>query len=376
MMNVNRTRPKRRAFLQALLVAVCALELQSLHAQAPSPEDFTRAIAASRAAVRALMHDTKVPGVSVAVALRGELVWNESFGFADREQKVAATIATKFGLGSITKSFTAALCARMVEEGKLDFDAPIATYLPEFPFKHEAVTAATIIAHLSGLNDEFGNAYYYTTQHFTTSAALQKLLRLNRLQNPPRTRHEYTTGNYTIVAAVIEKASGRDFSSAMQHYVLAPLGLQSTVFNDRTTKISNCTAFYMRNEKGVVKTPEYDPSHKWAGAGLLATAAEVAQYGAALLREGFLSARTREEIFRTQQTASGEDTGYALAWYVANDAEGRRMYHHAGGGLGISSYLRLYPQEECVLALLSNLTGAPVGGEVATKIAEAFLTRP
>ncbi|MGH7453706.1 MAG: serine hydrolase domain-containing protein [bacterium] len=335
---------------------------------------YKNAIAASRDAVRAMMKNSKVPGVSVAVAMKGEIVWNEGFGFVDLDKKVNATVETKFGVGSITKSFTAALFARLMEEGKVDFDAPVENYLPQFPHKQKGVTARLIIGHLSGLNDEFNTTHYYETRHFTTSAAVQEILQTNKLQYPPRTRHEYTTSNYTIIAAIIEKASGQDFSAAMQQYVIKPLGLKNTLLNDRTLNLEHCTSFYVQNEKDVIKAPDYDPSFKWAGAGLLATAADVATYGVALLQSKFLKPSTRDAIFRALKTSSSEDTGYGLGWYIAQDTKGRRMYHHGGGGLGISSYLRLYTQEDFVLAILSNLTNAPVNGEVATTIAEAFLS--
>jgi len=106
---------------------------------------------------------------------------------------------------------------------------------------------------------------------------------------------------------------------------------------------------------------------------LLATAQDVATYGAAMLQGDFLKPSTREEIFRSLKTSSGEDTGYRLGWYIGTDAQGRHIYQHGGGGPGISSYVRLYPQEDCVLAILSNLTNAPVNGEATTIIAEAFL---
>lgn len=334
---------------------------------------YESAIATSREAVRAMMKSAKVPGVSVAVAIKGEIVWNEAFGFADLDKKGSATAETKFGIGSITKSFTAALFARLMEEGKVDLDAPVENYLPQFPHKQKGITARLILGHLSGLNDEFNTTHYYETRHLTTGAALQKILQTNTLQYPPRTRHEYATSNYTIIAAIIEKVSGQYFSTAMNQYVIMPLGLKNTLLNDRTVKIEDCTMFYVQNERGVVKAPDYDPSFKWAGAGLLATAADVATYGATLLQAKFLKPSTRDEIFRSLKTFSGEDTGYGLGWYIARDAKGRRMYHHGGGGLGISSYVRLYPQEDFVLAILSNLTNAPVSGEVATKIAEAFL---
>lgn len=341
------------------------------HATAISRYEY--AIAASRDAVRAMMKNAKVPGVSVAVAVKGEIVWREGFGFADLDKKVNATAETKFGIGSITKSFTAALFARLMEEGKVDLDATVENYLPQFPHKNKGITSRLIIGHLSGLNDEFNGTHYYETRHFSTAAALDEILRENKLLNPLRTRHEYTTSNYTIIAAIIEKASGQDFSTAMHQYVIKPLGLKNTLLNDRTLNIEHCTSFYVQNEKGAVKAPDYDPSFKWAGAGLLATAAEVATYGVALLQSKFLKPGTRDEIFRALKTSSGEDTGYGLGWYIAQDAKGRRIYHHGGGGLGISSYVRLYPQEDVVLAILSNLTNAPVNGEVATKIVEAFL---
>ncbi len=174
---------------------------------------YAEAVAASRDAVRTMMMSAKVPGVSVAVAMKGEIIWREGFGFADLDKKVSATTETKFGIGSITKSFTAALFARLMEEGKVDFDAPVENYLPQFPHKQKGITARLIFAHLSGLNDGFNNTHYYEKRHFTTVAALKGILQTNKLQYPPCTRHEYTTSNYTIIAAIIEKVSEQDFSA-------------------------------------------------------------------------------------------------------------------------------------------------------------------
>ena len=340
-------------------------------AGAQANEQYAAAGAASRAAIQTMMQSSQTPAVSVAVAMNGEIVWSEAFGFADLEQKKRTTPEIRFGLGSVTKSFTAVLAARLVEEGKFDLDAPVAKYLPQFP--HKNITARLILAHLSGLNDAYNNAHYYEKRHLTTSAALEEILRANTLAYPPRTRHEYTTSNFTIVAASIEQASGKDFATAMRQYVLQPLGLQRTSFNDRTHPLAEAAAFYVKEGNRVIKAPEYDPSFKWAGAGLLANAEDVARYGAALLREGFLKPDTRAEIFRALKTSSDEETNYALGWYVGKDKNGRRIYEHGGGGPGISSYIRLYPQEDCVLAILSNLTNAPVNGEVAPIVAEAFL---
>ncbi len=352
------------------LLAVFCFEKE---AGAQASKQYASVIATSRAAIQAMMQSSQTPAVSVAMAMSGEIVWSEAFGFADIEQKRRATTETRFGLGSVTKSFTGVLAARLLEEGKLDLDAPVENYLPQFPHKNKNISARLLIAHLSGLNDEYNNSHYYEKRHLTTSAALDEILRTNTLAYAPRTRHEYTTSNYTIVAAMIEQASGKDFATAMRHYVLQPLGLQRTSFNDRTHPLADAATFYVKDGHRVIKAPEYDPSFKWAGAGLLANAEDVARYGSALLREGFLKPNTRAEIFRPLKTASGEETNYALGWYIGKDKNGRRIYEHGGGGPGISSYIRLYPQEDCVLAILSNLTNAPVNGDIAPIMAEAFL---
>ncbi len=340
-----------------------------VHAQ--TTQRYAQAIAASREAVRAMMQSSKAPGVSVAVALNGEIVWSEAFGFADLEKKVRATTETRFGLGSVSKSFTGVLAARLMEEGLIDLDAPIEKYLPQFP--HKNMSARLIIAHLSGLNDEYNDAHYYDTRRLTAAVALQEILATNTLQYPPRTRFAYTTSNYTIVAAIVEHASGADFPTAMTQYVLQPLGLQHTLFNDPSSLPAQAAKFYVKNFFRVAEAPAFDPSFKLAGAGLLSTAADVARFGAALLREGFLKPSTRAEIFRALKTSAGEETNYALGWYIEKDDNCRRIYQHGGGGPGMAAHLRLYPQENFVVAILSNLTGAPVDGKVAEKVSEAFL---
>lgn len=364
---------KRKTHWLRFVLALAALFCFEKEAGAQASDQYASALATSRAAIQTMMQSSQTPAVSVAVALNGEVVWSEAFGFSDIEQKKRATTETRFGLGSVTKSFTGVLAARLLEEGKFDLDAPVEKYLAQFPHKDKNITARLIIAHLSGLNDEYNNTHYYEKRHLMTNAALGEILRTNTLAYEPRTRHEYTTSNYTIVAAIIEQASGKDFPAAMRHYVLQPLGLQRTSFNDRTRPLAEAAAFYVKESNRVIKAPEYDPSFKWAGAGLLANAEDVARYGSALLREGFLKSNARAEIFQPLKTLSGEETNYALGWYVGKDKSGRRIYEHGGGGPGISSYIRLYPQEDCALVILSNLTNAPVNGETAPAIAAAFL---
>lgn len=344
--------------------------------QAPGPSQagpYADAVAKSRAAVREMLEREGVPGVGVAVAVGGEVVWAEGFGLSDLERRVPVTRETKFGIGSVTKSLTTALLGRLAEEGRVDLDAPVETYLPEFPHKNLKISARLIAGHLSGLDDTFGTSQMYTTTHYaSTDAALREILK-EPLRHWPRERHFYTTGPYTILAGVAERAAGRDFHSLLRHYVLDPLGLRDIVPNDRRAVIAHRTSFYVREGGRTLNAPYFDPSYKWAGAGYLSTAEDVARFGAALLRPGFLKQSTLDELFRPLKTSAGEDTGFGLGWRVGTDKRGRRIVHQPGGGPGISCWLVLYPDEELAVAILSNQTGAPVGGRVIEAIADSFI---
>jgi CubicO group peptidase (beta-lactamase class C family) len=356
---------RARLLVLVLLLAGCAAASPPASPPPQGPE-------AARRAVREMLERGAVPGASVAVARDGEIVWTEGLGLADVEQNVAATAETKFGIGSITKSLTTALAARLVDRGLLDLDAPIERYVPEFPHKGQGISVRLVAAHLSGLGTETDTRLYTTaTRYETTDAALAEL-RGERLAARPRERHLYGTASYTLIAAAVERAAKRDFVSAMREQVLEPLGMGDTVPNDRRAIVPNRTAFYVEEGGRTVNAPYFDPSYKLAGAGYLSTAADVARLGAALLRPGFLEQKTRDELFRPLATAGGQETEFALGWRVGKDDRGRRIFYQPGGGLGISSWIVLYPDERLVVAVLTNKTGAP-SGTVAARVAEAFL---
>jgi serine beta-lactamase-like protein LACTB len=334
---------------------------------------YDRAIAAARATMAELVRSGAAPGASAAVAVDGLVVWSEGFGFSDLERRVPATAATKFGIGSVTKSLTTALAGRLAERGALDLDAPVERYVPEFRHKGLGISTRLIAGHLSGLDDSFAAANRYTSTHYATTAEALRPVLDEPLRHAPRSAHFYGTGTYTIIAAVVERASGKDFRTAMRDEVLEPLGLRDTVPNDRRAIVADRTSFYERDGDALVNAAYFDPSHKLAGAGYLSTAGDVARFGAALLEPGYLKPETVRDLFTPLATSAGERTEFALGWRVGTDAKGRRIVHQPGGGPGISCWVYLYPDERVTVAVLSNLTGAPVGGPTAQAIADAFI---
>ncbi len=136
----------RRVMCCALLLA--GVPIAGASQAAACPAVVARADShyqATIAAARRLVCDSlvpRIPGLQVAVAVDGRLVWSETFGYMDVERRVPVTRTTLFRIGSVSKPLTAAAVARLVEAGKLDLDAPVQRYVPSFPQKPWPVTTA------------------------------------------------------------------------------------------------------------------------------------------------------------------------------------------------------------------------------------------
>jgi CubicO group peptidase (beta-lactamase class C family) len=307
------------------------------------------------------------------VAVGGNVVWSEGFGFANLEERTAAANDTKFGLGSISKTLTMAAAMRLVDQGRLDLDAPVENYLPGFPHRGRGITVRRLAAHQSGLSDAFAVQHYSTRRAFPTLDSAYREIVAVPPDHPAGARAVYATGLFTIIGRVLEAASGRDYRSLMRTEVFAPIGIRP-VENDPAMVIPNRAVYYANTASGgFERAPAIDPSHKLPGAGYVATAAEIAQFGAALLRPSFLSDRARAEMFRAVPLADGTATEWALGLQAGSNQHGR-LLHLPGGGPGISSWLFIYPDAGVVIALLSNVNTAPVGGRASRRIADAFIT--
>lgn len=345
----------------SLLFVICVSA--ATHAQ-PS-KNYEQAITKSRKIIEDTMVKQKIPGLSVAVAVDGEIIWSEGFGFADLENHVRVTPATKFRIASVSKLITAAAMARLYEQGKLDLDAPIQRYVPDFPRKQPEITSRELVGHLSGIRhykrdpDPAKDEFFNRKKWYKSVTESLKIFETDPLDFTPGARYGYSSYGYNLLSAVIENASGRDFLTYVQDAVLDPLNMSATGADDNQKIIPNRTRFYSLDaSKNVINAPYINSSESWAGGGFLSTSEDLVRLGCAHLRGDFLKEKTLKEMFTSQKTLEGKETGTGLGWRIGKDREGRRYYYHPGENVGGRSYLLVYPKEKIVIAMLHNLTGA------------------
>jgi CubicO group peptidase (beta-lactamase class C family) len=172
---------------------------------------------------------------------------------------------------------------------------------------------------------------------------------------------------------VLEQVGGTSYAELVRRKVLEPAGMRSTMPHDPRRPPPGRARFYIGGSGGVEEIRPIDPSFKLPGAGYLSTAEDMARFGAALLDTTLLSTRARAEMFRAVPLADGTATIYALG-FQSLEEDGRRLLIQPGGGLGIAGWLALYPEQRVAVAILSNLTGSPLGDAPRRAVARSFLS--
>lgn len=193
------------------------------------------------------------------------------------------------------------------------------------------------------------------------------------LINEPGTEYSYSSYAWNLISAVVEGAGGEDFLEYMDRVVFNPLGMDRTVADWNGPIIPDRTRFYVADSTGqVFNAPYVDNSYKWAGGGFLSTPEDMLVFANAHLEPGFLRTETLEMLFTSQRLRDGTETGYGIGWRSSTNGHGERIVSHTGGSVGGRTVLTLNRDTGLIVAIVANLSGAPIGNALAGRIEEIF----
>jgi serine beta-lactamase-like protein LACTB, mitochondrial len=300
----------------------------------------------------------KVPGLSVALGRDEKIVWTAGFGFADLEKRKPATSRTLFRIGSVSKPLTAAGMMLLVEQGRLDLDADIRKYLPDFPDKGEVITTRQLAGHLAGIR-HYRSTEFLMNKPFATVRESLKIFENDPLLFKPGEKYSYSSYGYNLLSSAMESAAKEEFLAYMDKSVFLPLKMTNTMPDRAKAELPERTRFYdAKPGGGFVVAATVDNSYKWAGGGFLSTPEDLVRFGFALMKPGFLKRESLATMFKSQTTSDGKPTGYGVGWSIRRNP-GHRIFMHTGGSVGGTSVLMLFPDSRVVLAMTANCTASP-----------------
>jgi serine beta-lactamase-like protein LACTB, mitochondrial len=332
-----------------------------------------------RRLARALLVEENLPGLSVAVALDGAIVWAEGFGYADVDRTPVSPL-TRFRLGALSKPLTAVAAALLHDRGRLDLDAPVQRYVPAYPDKQWTVTTRQLMGDVAGVhrirgdnNDAMPNGHCESLDEAVAMLADDPLL------FEPGTQHRYSLWGWVLVSAAVEGAAGEPFKRFMVRQVFEPLAMERTVVAE--TEGLHGVASYnpgsvLTTRLGIRKASSRPDYSCVAGAGaFLSTPTDLVRLGSAMLKPGLLKVGTIAAFQTPTRLVSGAPTTYALGWTINSvqlAGEPARMVSHRGSPMGGTVSLLTFPDFGLAVAAAANGSSGRGVDPFALRIAEAF----
>ena len=336
----------------------------------------------SRRLIRTLVVNDNAPAFSIAVAVDGKTVWAEAFGYADVEGRVQATPGTRFHLGSVSKTLTAAAVALLHDRGRLDLDAPVQKYVPSYPQKAWTVTPRHLLGDVGGVhiirgdnNDQppFGHCsdLKQAVQKFSAEPLLFQ----------PGTAYRFASNGWVLLSAVIEGAAAEPFDAFMSREVFGPLGMTRTIRQGTTPDPDLVSVFepaaIMLHKLGMEADsgPGADYSCFFGSGAFLSTPSDLVRLGSAMLKPGFLKKETIAVFGEPLQLPSGASTGFALGWKadtIQFAGAQERVLRHRAIPYGAAVSLMLVPQHNLAIAAIAYGSSIDRVDPLTVQVAETF----
>lgn len=352
--------------LLLLSLAACDPLARTRPLATPDPAvEHRRAFVAGVERLRVQYH---IPGISLAVVQGGEIVEARGFGYADLTRRTIATERTTYPVASLTKPIAATIIMQLVEEGRIDLDAPFARYDPDY---------ASLCAQLQGPNIYGISNYHCATRSITVRHHLT-----HTAQGDPGTTFIYHSGVYGLLARVVARVTGTSFEQALDERIITPLQMNATAAGQGRASPEILAALaqpYRVDVQGKHYVAPFPVQNVDAAAGIVSNVLDMATFSTALDQNLLVSEESRKAMWTPARSADGRVLPYGLGWFVQEVAGTPIVWHYGWWPDAFSALLVKVPEQDVTLVLLANSDGlsAPFdlgeGDVLRSPFAVAFL---
>jgi CubicO group peptidase (beta-lactamase class C family) len=301
---------------------------------------------------RQQMQQYGIPAMTVALAKQGTILYTQAYGVSSLASQTPAQPSTIFEIGSITKQFTAALILQLVEQGKLQVDDSMASYLPQYGFP-STITIRMLLNHTSGLADftnfpQLGDWVKLGVPEATVLQAVSKA----GLQFQPGTQYSYSNSNFFALGTIIEDLTNQSYAANLRQYIFQPLSLSSTYYELPPADFA--ATGYTNNGSGLVPAIVWDRSAAFAAGALSSNVYDLVTWDNALISGRVVTATSFQQMMTPNGfdiDSEGDSYGFGLAIGKYN---GRQVIWHAGQIGGFYTENVVFPDDGFTLVVLTS----------------------
>lgn len=322
-----------------------------------------------------IMTEYDLPSFSMAVGVKGQVVFAEAQGMADVQQQIPATVDTMYSVGSIAKSMTGVAMARLVDQGKLQPEKSAGYYLPDYTQAGANVTVAQLASHTAGITrpwDARHQKEFVDVKERSSPTEVLDILDGKALLFKPGAGFKYSSAGYVLLSGVLEKAAKMPFEKMMKQQVWMPLTMNNTHLDVKRAGVDPVTGqdiearYYQgRDKQGhwQLEPLPRDRSFLFGGGGFISTTLDMVKLAQAVFDPSFLSKDSREKMTTPVKLANGEVNPQYYDWgwrmqalpdleILGNPVE---LIHHGGvTDQAATAFMVLMPEYEAVLAFATN----------------------
>jgi CubicO group peptidase (beta-lactamase class C family) len=290
---------------------------------------------------------------------------------ADLEHHVLATPATDYRLASMTKQFTAMATMLLVRDGRLSYDRPVRSVLPELPPAAAGVTIRHLLNHTSGLLDYEDLIPDTQTVQVSDQDVLRLLAARDSVYFPAGTKYRYSNSGYCLLALVIERVSGMAFADFLRQRIFAPLGMTRTLAHVAGRDTVPERAYGYTPDSGrFVPSDQSVTSATLGDGGIYTSVEDLVQWDQALYTERLVD-RASLTLATTPPTLPGDSAQYGFGWFV-DTYRGQRRWRHTGETSGFTNAIQRFPERHTTIIVLTNRNGG-TPWTIAERIADLML---
>ncbi len=375
-----------RKISRALICVLCAAVLLAPALEAAQKDPYARTLKSLDKFIPEVMADWQVPGLAISIIKDGRLIYARGFGFRDVAGQKEVTPRTLFAIGSCTKAFTAVTMGVLVDEGEVDWDERVTTYLPRFKLSDEfamaRMTPRDLLCHRSGLPRH--DMMWYNAAA-TREELFSRLLYLEPNRDF-RTHYQYQNLMFMTAGYLVEQVSGTTWEKFVETRIFYPLGMTGSNFSVEDSKKSPDHALpYAKRDEEVTAIPFRNIDTIGPAGSINSHVSDMANWVLLNLSEGKLgdqavvSEASLKEI-HSPQMISGRNLRYDETFYSLygmgwgmTSYRGHVLLSHGGGIDGFTALVSLMPKDEMGLVILTNLGGNPVPQAVMYQVYDRLL---
>jgi len=303
--------------------------------------------------------DKGIPALSITIVDNHETVWTQGYGLSDPLTETYVTEETVYRVASISKLFTALAVMQLVEQGELDLDVPITTYLPDFqphnPFD-TPITLRHLLSHRSGLVREPPRGHYFDPDKPTLENVVHSLNN-TRLIYKPGTHEKYSNAGISVAGYILEQTQSQLFESYIQEAVIHPLKLEKTSFLPRQDIRQDLGIGYMwRYDRSTLTQAPVFELGIGPAANLYTTTHDLGQFICSLfaIHDGKHSDILQPETLEDMWTPQGKGSNFGLG-FALSEFEQHQRVQHAGVMYGYATRVYALPEQKIGVAIVANL---------------------